>query len=92
MRLLLLLVPVALALTGLACPEGGPVVTQPAPPAEWEEITMEMSVSNVPHGASSCGTDCIGCHGTGANGAPRLVHPERTECLHCHIVLNPTDQ
>ena len=76
----------------IACPAGGPVVTEPAPPPVWEEITMELSVSHVPHAAESCGTNCLSCHATGENGAPPQAHPERTECMLCHIVVDPSDQ
>lgn len=81
-----------LALLSAGCPDGdGPIAT-PTPPAELTEITMEMSISSVPHSAESCRTDCLSCHATGRDGAPPQAHPGRTECLLCHVVVNPSDQ
>ncbi len=74
------------------CGERTHVVAVPAIPPEVEEITMELSVSHVPHSARSCGTDCVGCHSTGQGGAPPQAHPERTQCLLCHLVVDPSDQ
>ena len=86
-----MLVVLALGLGEAACGDREPVVAVPAPPPVVEEITMELSVSHVPHSASTCGTDCVGCHSTGRDGAPPQAHPERTECLLCHLVVDPSD-
>jgi mono/diheme cytochrome c family protein len=87
----LTLLALALAFAVVGCGAREPIVAVPAPPPETEEITMELSVSHVPHGARTCGTDCVGCHSTGRDGAPPQAHPERTECLLCHLVVDPSD-
>ena len=75
----------------VACP-GDDVAFPPPPPGEQaEEITMEDSVQSVPHSARMCVTDCLSCHATGVNGAPPQAHPGRTECVLCHVGVDPSD-
>lgn len=80
------------ALLASGCPVGEPIVPPPPPVDDSPEVSMDDSVPPVPHSATSCSTDCVRCHATGLNGAPPQAHPDRTECLLCHIVVNSTDQ
>ena len=58
--------------------------------AENAEGTPPM----IPHRIkdTSDGTYCLGCHGTGKNGAPETPHPERVSCTGCHGLGEIKDQ
>ncbi|MFH2005505.1 MAG: hypothetical protein ABI333_02850 [bacterium] len=40
---------------------------------------------NMPHEPYSCQINCLGCHESGAAGAPITPHPERELCTQCHL-------
>lgn len=45
---------------------------------------------DVPHAVTSLDRNyCLGCHETGANGAPKTPHPDR-DCTTCHHANNYT--
>jgi cytochrome c-type protein NapB len=49
--------------------------------ARYAEGTPPMAPHRIDDKTSA---SCLGCHGTGANGAPISPHPIRLDCTQCH--------
>jgi nitrate reductase (cytochrome), electron transfer subunit len=63
---------------GAQSPNAGPRWTQIAPPAVAHDTFMHER--------------CISCHGPNGRDALRSTHPQRQNCLQCHVMQAPLEQ
>lgn len=61
--------------------------TQASAQSNQSTQANSSSIPQIPHPAKA-GTDCLGCHKDGINGASKAPHPERQQCMSCHQLAN----
>ncbi|MDD2899880.1 MAG: hypothetical protein PHI31_14345 [Desulfuromonadaceae bacterium] len=65
-----------------------PVIVTAEEPENYEKDAQsaENTPPMIPHAVKDTadGSYCLGCHRTGAKGAPETPHPERLSCTGCH--------
>ena len=76
------------AMTSLIAALALPVIVSADEPVNYAKDAQqaEGTPPMIPHSFkdTSDGKYCLGCHKTGAKGAPITPHPERLSCTGCH--------